>query len=208
MDPTLQDPPYTLGILYMQVGKLDEAAVELKRAVALRPESGDAWAILGSTLKQASRLDEARDALEHAIPLLPGQPGPRVTLAGVLAEQAGAASQAADTAEAAGDTQKAEQLRAQVKELRASAAEYRRQGAELARSAVNRQKAAFAMNAGNQLMLRGQIADAVARYQESIAADPTFAEAHLQLAAAYERQGRAQDAAAERARATSTPPAQ
>jgi len=126
----------------------------------------------------------------------------------VLAEQAGAASQAADTAEAAGDTQKAEQLRAQVKELRASAAEYRRQGAELARSAVNRQKAAFAMNAGNQLMLRGQIADAVARYQESIAADPTFAEAHLQLAAAYERQGRAQDAAAERARATSTPPAQ
>ena len=50
-------------------------------------------------------------------------------------------------------------------------------------------------------MLRGQIADAIGRYQESIAADPTFAEAHRQLAMAYERQGRADDAAAERVKA-------
>ena len=50
-------------------------------------------------------------------------------------------------------------------------------------------------------MVRGQIADAIARYQESVAADPTFAEAHNQLAIAYERQGRADEAAAERAKA-------
>jgi Flp pilus assembly protein TadD len=94
-----------------------------------------------------------------------------------------------------------------VKELRSQAAEYRRQGADLARSAVSRQRANFAMNAGNQLMLRGQIADAVARYQEATAADPTFAEPHSQLAIAYERQGRAEDAAQERAKATSLAPA-
>jgi protein O-GlcNAc transferase len=208
MDPALQDPPYTLGILYMQIGKLDEAVVELKKAVALRPENGDAWAILGSTLKQDSRLDEAREALEKAIPLLPGQPGPRVTLAGVLAEQAGEATAAADAAAAAGDQQKADQLQGQVKELRRQATEYRRQGADLARSAVNRQKAAFALNAGNQLLLRGQIADAVARYQESIAADPTFADAHTQLAVAFDRQGRPADAAAERAKANTLAPPQ
>jgi tetratricopeptide (TPR) repeat protein len=206
MDPTLQDPPYTLGILYMQIGKLDEAVVELKKAVALRPDNGDAWAILGSTLKQDSRLDEARLALEKALPLLPGQPGPRVTLAAVLAEQAGAGTAAADSAESAGDQQKAEQLRAQVKQLRAQAAELRRQGADLARSAVNRQKANFALNAGNQLLLKGQIADAVARYQEAIAADPTYSEPHNQLAIAYERQGRAGDATAERAKAASLSP--
>jgi protein O-GlcNAc transferase len=57
-------------------------------------------------------------------------------------------------------------------------------------------------------MLRGQIADAIARYQESITADPTFAEPHLQLAIAYERQGRMEDAAAERAKAKSLAPAQ
>jgi len=206
MDPTLQDPPYTLGILYMQIGKLDDAVVELKKAVALRPENGDAWAILGSTLKQDSRLDEARDALLKAIPLLPAQPGPRVTLAAVLAEQAGTASAAADTAEAAGDQARAEQLRAQVKDLRSQAAEYRRQGADLARSAVSRQKANFAMNAGNQLLLKGQIADAAARYQEAITADPTFAEPHIQLAIAFDRQGRSADAAAERAKAASLAP--
>jgi protein O-GlcNAc transferase len=201
MDPTLQDPPYTLGILYMQTGKLDDAVVELKRAVTLRPDNGDAWAILGSTLKQDSRLDEARDALEKAIPLLLGQPGPRVTLAAVLAEQAGADADAATAAQAAGDQQKADQLRTQEKELRAQATELRRQGAELARSAVNRQKANFAMNAGNQLLLKGQIADAVARYQEAIASDPTYADPHNQLAIAYDRQGRADDASAERAKA-------
>jgi protein O-GlcNAc transferase len=207
LEPNLPDPPYTLGILYMQTGKLDHAVDELKKAVALRPGNGDAWAILGSTLKQDERLDEARSALEKAVELLPGQPGPLVTLAAVLADQASAASQAADASESAGDQKKADELRAQAKDLRAHAAEYRRQGAELSRAAVNRQKAAFALNAGNQLLLRGQIADAVARFQESVAADPTFAEAHIQLAEAYERQGRAADAAAERAKATSLAPA-
>ena len=57
--------------------------------MALRPENGDAWAILGSTLKQDSRLPEAAEALKKAIPLQPGQPGPRVTLAGVLAGAGG-----------------------------------------------------------------------------------------------------------------------
>jgi len=169
--------------------------------VALRPENGDAWAILGSTLKQDSRLEEARDALGKAIPLMPGQPGPLITLAGVLAEQATAVASAADASQSAGDQQKADQQRNQVRELRSQATEYRRQAAELSRAAVNRQKASFALNAGNQLLLRGQIADAVARYQESIAADPTFAEAHSQLAVAFDRQGRVDDASAERVKA-------
>jgi protein O-GlcNAc transferase len=201
MDPTLEDPPYTLGITLMQMGKLDEAVVELRKAVALRQDNGNAWSILGSTLKQDGKLDEAASALEKAIPLLPGQPGPMVTLGGVLSEQAANLSALADAADATGDQQKAEELRSQMKQLRARATDYRRQGAELSRAAVNRQRASFALNAGNQLLLRGQIADAVSRYQESIAADPTFAEPHSQLAVAYDRQGRSQDAAAERAKA-------
>src|ERR1017187_4908586 len=111
----------------MQVGRLDEAVIELKKAVALRPENGDAWAILGSTLKQDERLEEARDALEKAIPLQPGQPGPLVTLAGVLADEAAGYSTQAEAAESAGDTAKAEQFRAHAKELRSQAADYRKQ---------------------------------------------------------------------------------
>ena len=208
MDPKLQDPPYTLGILYMQLGRLDDAVVELKKAVALRPENGDAWAILGSTLKQDSRLPEAAAALKTAIPLLPGQPGPRVTLAGVLAEQAVNLNTEADAADAAGDKAKAQQLRSAMKDLRTEAANYRKEAADLSRSAVSRQRANFALNAGNQLMLKGLIADAIARYQESVAADPSFADAHTQLAIAYERLGRADDAATERSKAAEVNKAQ
>lgn len=201
MDPTLEDPPYTLGILYMQMGRLDDAVVEMRKAAALRPDNGNAWAILGSTLKQDERLEEAKEALEKAIPLQPGQPGPRVTLAGVLAELAAKLGPEADAAEAAGDGAKAEQLRAQMKTLRTEAAQYRKDAAALSQAAVNRQRANFLLNAGNQLLLKGQIADAISRYQESIAADATFAEPHSQLALAYDRQGRAEQAAGERAKA-------
>ena len=107
----------------------------------------------------------------------------------------------ADAADTAGDPQKATALREQMKDIRSQVVELRKEGAELARGAVSRQRANFAMNAGNQLMLRGQIADAIVRYQESIAADSAFAEPHLQLAIAYERQGRPSDAAAERVKA-------
>lgn len=201
MDPTLEDPPYTLGILYMQMGRLDDAVVEMRKAVALRPDNGAAWAILGSTLKQDERLEEAKEALEKAIPLQPGQPGPRVTLAGVLADMAAKLNTQAETADSAGDAAKAEQLRAQAKKLRGNARTYREEAATLSQAAVNRQRANFLLNAGNQLLLRGQIADAIARYQESIAADATFAEPHSQLALAYDRQGRAQAAAEEREKA-------
>jgi len=164
----------------------------------LRADNGNAWAILGSTLKQNGKLDEAADALEKAIPLQPGQPGPLVTLAGVLSEKAANLSSQAETAETSGDTQKAAELRREMKDLRDRAADYRRQGADLSRAAVNRQRANFSLNAGNQAMLHGRIAEAVSRYQESIAADATFADPHAQLAIAYERQGHSQDAAAER----------
>lgn len=202
MDPQLEDPPYTLGILYMQLGRLDESVTEMRKAVALRPENGNAWALLGSTLKQAERLPEAKEALEKAIALQPGQPGSMVTLAGVLSEMAAKLGPDAEAAEAAGDQAKAQQLRGQMKEMRAQAAGYRKQGAELSQAAVNRQRANFLLNAGNQLLLKGQIADAISRYQESIAADGTFAEPHSQLALAYDRQGRVQEAAAERTKAT------
>jgi tetratricopeptide (TPR) repeat protein len=176
LDPTLPDPPYTLGILYMQIGRLDDAAMQLKAALALRPANGDGWAILGSILKQMNqpeRREETEAALRKAIALLPNQPGPHITLAALLTEEG----------------------------KRDAAAQERKLAAGLSRSAVNHQRAMLNTNAGNQMLLRGQIADAVEKYQEAIAADPSYAEAHSQLALAYERQGRAEEAAAERAKA-------
>jgi protein O-GlcNAc transferase len=104
---------------------------------------------------------------------LPAQPGPHVTLAGVLAEQ--------------GQQQQA-------------AAE-RKKAADLTRTAVNRQRATFSTNTGNMLMQKGQIADAVEHYQDAVASDPGFAEAHAALASALARQGRGAEAAVERRKA-------
>lgn len=173
LDPELPDPPYTLGILYMQMGRFDEAATELRTALALRPGNGDGWAILGSVLKQLEKRDEAESALRKAIALMPNQPGAHITLAAVLAE------------EGKHDEAVAE----------------RKIAADLSRTAVNRQRAMLNTNAGSQLLQRGEIADAVSKFQDAIAADPDYAEAHAQLAVAYERQGRSADAAAERQKA-------
>ncbi len=170
LDPMLPDPPYTLGILYMQMGKFEDAATQLHAALTLRPGNGDGWAILGSVLKQIEKRDEAEAALRKAIELMPNQPGAHITLAAVLAEE-GKHDEA--TAE-------------------------RKIAANLSRTAVNRQRAMLNTNAGSQLLQRGEIADAVSKFQDAIAADPDYAEAHAQLAVAYERQGRTEDAAAER----------
>jgi tetratricopeptide (TPR) repeat protein len=173
LDPTLPDPPYTLGISYMQMGRLDDAVAQLKTALALRPANGDGWALLGSVLKQAGKRDEAEAALRKAIVLQPNQPGPHITLAAVLAEEG----------------------------KREDAAAERKLAAGISRTAVNRQRATLNTNAGNQLMQRGEIADAVQMYLDAITADPDYGEAHSQLAIAYARQGRAQEAAAEQAKA-------
>ena len=104
---------------------------------------------------------------------MPDQPGPHVTLAGVLAQQG-------QTAEAAAERKKA---------------------AELTRMAVNRQRATFATNSGSLLLQKNQITDAIERYQEAVSSDPTYIEAHQGLATALARAGRTAEAEAERQKA-------
>jgi protein O-GlcNAc transferase len=173
IDPESPDAPYTLGILYMQAGRFDDAVKNLNQSLARRPGNGDAWAILGSVYRQQGKNDDAANALKKAIELLPSQPGPHITLASVLQEEG----------------------------KKDEAAAERKKAADLTRVATNRQRAQFATNAANSYLEKGQIADAVSHYQDAIGSDPTFAEAHRQLAIAYERQGRSADAASERARA-------
>jgi protein O-GlcNAc transferase len=174
LDPSAPDPPFTLGILYMQQGRFDDAAQQLNAALKLRPENSDGWAELGSVYHQQKKLPEAVAALEQAIRLSPRTPGPHITLAGVLAEQGNQPEAAAE----------------------------RKTAASLTRVAINHQRATFATNSGNLLLEKGQIADAIARYQEALSNDPNFADAHRQLAVALDRSGRKAEAEAERKKAT------
>ncbi len=173
LDPALPDPPYTLGVLYMQLGRFSESQTELERATALRPDHGDAWAMLGNVYKENGESEKAVTALRRAIELQPDQPSPHITLAAILIRQ--------------GDT--------------AGAAAERKKAAELSRVAVSRQRANFALDSGRLLLQRGQLADATTQLQAAVAADPNYAEAHAALADALARQGRTADAALERQQA-------
>jgi protein O-GlcNAc transferase len=145
----------------------------------LRPENGDAWATLGSVYKQSEQPEKAVVALRKAIALLPEQPSPHITLAAILAAQG----------------------------KKDEAAAERKVGADLTRVAVNRQKAAFALDSGTLLVKRGQFAEALVQFQDAVSADPGNAAAHLALAEALDHAGRRGEATDERRKAKDLAPA-
>jgi Tfp pilus assembly protein PilF len=120
-----------------------------------------------------NKLPEAADALREAIRQRPDQPESHLTLATVLMQQG-------QTTEGGAE---------------------RKKGAELERAAMNRQRAQVSTNTGNTLLKKGQIEEAIERYQEALSDDSGYAEAHLGLAEALERQGKKAEAAAERRKA-------
>jgi protein O-GlcNAc transferase len=176
--PDLADPHLTLGTIYMQQGKFDLAAQEMEHVLAAQPDNGDLWATLGSVYKQAGKPDDAVAALKKAIDLLPNQPGPHTTLASVLQEK--------------GNTEEA-------------AAE-RKIAGSLTRGAMNRQAALFATNAGDLLLSKGALDDAIAQYRTAIKDDATYIPAHRQLALALDQKGMKAEAAAERKIVDASPP--
>jgi Flp pilus assembly protein TadD len=157
----------------MQLGRFAEARDELEKATALRPDNAEAWAILGNVYKETDEPQKGVAALRRAIELLPNQPSPHIALASILIQL--------------GDT--------------AGAAAERKKAADLSRIAVSRQRANFALDSGKTLLKRGQVAEALVQFQSAIDADPNYAEAHLALADALDRQGRSADAALERQKA-------
>lgn len=170
LDPTLPDPPFTLGILYMQQGRFPDAIAQLQHATTLQPTNGDAWAILGSVLKDSGDHAAALGALTRAVTLQPDQPSLHIQIA-ALDMEAG---------------------------KRTEAAAQRKIAADLSRAATNRQRASFALRSGRVLLDQNKLPDAILQLNTAIQADPTLAEPHRLLAEAYTRQGKTDDAAAQR----------
>jgi Tfp pilus assembly protein PilF len=68
---------------------------------------------------------------------------------------------------------------------------------------MNRQRAEVAAHSGASLLQNGKVAEAIVEFQNAISFDPSYPEAHLGLADAFDRQGKTSDAAAERQKAAS-----
>jgi predicted Zn-dependent protease len=81
---------------------------------------------------------------------------------------------------------------------RAEAAAERKIAADLSRAANNRQRAGFALKSGRVLLDQNKLPEAILQLNTAVQADPALVEPHLLLAEAYTRQGKADEAAAER----------
>lgn len=173
LEPDSYQAPYVLGLLYMQVARNEEAAQQLALSLKLHPQNGDGWSSLGSVYLRLDRLPEAVHSLRQAIQRLPAQADPHLILATALIKQ--------------GQTDDA------VKE--------RRIAADLMRAHMNLQRAEVATNSGKSLLGEGKIDDAIVEFHNAIGFDPTFAEAHAELAAAFDQQGKTAEAQKERSTA-------
>jgi tetratricopeptide (TPR) repeat protein len=170
IEPDSYQAPYVLGLLYMQVARNDEAAQQLALSLKLHPQNGDGWSSLGSVYLRLNRLPEAEHALRQAIQQLPAQADPHLILATVLIKQ--------------GKTEEA--------------VEERKIAAGLMRAHMNLQRAEVATNSGKSLLSDGKVDEAIVEFRNAISFDPTFAEAHAELATALDEQGKSAEARKER----------
>jgi len=173
LNPAGYEPRYVLGLLYLQVGRYQDAAQQLESSLKLHPQNEDGWATLGSVYNKLDRLPEAASALRKAIDQMPDQSDSHLLLASVLVKQN-------DTAGAAAE---------------------RKIAADLMRKHMNLQRAEVATNSGKSLLASGKIDDAIVQFRDALSFDPGYAEAHMRLAEALEKQGKAAEAATERAQA-------
>ncbi len=170
LEPDSYQAPYVLGLLFMQVARNEEAAQQLALSLKLHPQNGDGWSSLGSVYLRLNRLPEAEHALRQAIQQLPTQADPHLILATVLIKQ--------------GQTEEA--------------VEERKLAANLMREHMNLQRAEVATNSGKSLLNDGKIDEAIVEFHNAISFDPTFAEAHAELATALDKQGKSAEAQKER----------
>ena len=173
LDPSGYRSSIRPGLLYNQVARYDEAAQQLETSLKLHSQNGDGWSTLGNVYIKLNKLPEAASALRKAIQQLPGQSDPHLLLANVLVKQ--------------GNTDEAVQER--------------KIAAGLMRAHMNRQRAEVATNSGKSLLAGGKIDGAIVEFRNALVFDAKYAEAHLALAEALDKQGKTQEAEAERAQA-------
>jgi tetratricopeptide (TPR) repeat protein len=83
----------------------------------------------------------------------------------------------------------------------AEAAAERKKAADLMRTNMNHQRAEVATNSGNSLLRSGDVEGSIVQFRDALSYDANYAEAHLGLANALDRQGKTAEAAAERQKA-------
>ena len=159
---------YTIGVIHLHRGELDEAAAALGAAIAAQPSYADAHYTLGAVLQERRDFSAAASALRRAIALRPDLPGAHYTLGRVL--------------QASGDEAGARVHFAEAERLRDH---LRRE-----------QEARVWTSVGTEKLEAGDAAGALEYFGRATAALDDYASAHYQKGRALQRLGRADAARA------------
>ena len=163
--PADAEVPYDLGRIYYQQGRHAEAAELLRRATTLDPNSYKAWDALGLATEALGNVGEAQQLYLKAIALVhKAHPHYDVVYANF-----------ADLMIKVGDYQRAFDLAAEAAER-------------------NPDEARNFFLAGKALVQLGRADISLRWFERAIVLDADYAEAHYQLAQAYRRLGRTEDA--------------
>jgi len=190
-----------------QLGRLEEAEISCRQAIALKPDFAGAHNNLGNTLQQLGRLEQAEVSCRQAIALSPDLAEAHNNLANTL-QQLGRLEQAEvscrqaialkpDFAEAHNNLGNTLKELGRLEEAKASC----RQAVAL--------KPDFAKahyNLGIVLQELGGLNDATALYNQAIALKPDFAEAYYNLGTALQQLGGLEEARASYIRAITLKP--
>jgi protein O-GlcNAc transferase len=179
-----------LGALLQQQGRLDEAIAEHRRAIALRPDYAGAYLHLGTAFKRQNKLDEAAASYRHALKLKPDLAEACNNL-GVVLQAQGKFAEALEAYEQAirlrpGDLEAAynRAVAFQQKGLRAEAETAYR---DLLRQSPNR---FVCVNLGALLHEQDRLDEALAAFDQAVALDPAYAQAHFNRGLVLAQQGR------------------
>jgi tetratricopeptide (TPR) repeat protein len=160
LDPSLPEPPFTLGVVLWQTGRAGEALESFDDAIAQKADYPEAHYMRATVLKQQGRLDEAIAGFREAIRRQPASAEAYLSLGQALQQRRDPAA-AASLAEAE----------------------------RLNRKKADAQAAAFAVSAGRGKMGKGDVAGAITSFREAVRLAPENAEAHFQLGLALRKQG-------------------
>jgi protein O-GlcNAc transferase len=194
--PNYPEGHNNLGALLQQEGRIDEAIAAHRRAIALRPDYAVAHCHLGNALKRQGKLDDALAAYRHALALRPDFAEACNNLGVVLAQQ-GKFAQALDAYDRAIKL-RPDDLEAAYNRAVALQQQGRLQEAGAAyRAIVRRSPSSLVyLNLGGVEQELGRLDDALAAFEQALALDPAYPQAHFNRGAVLQRLGRL-DAAAE-----------
>jgi Flp pilus assembly protein TadD len=203
LDPTIPEAFYNLGVALKHAEQFDDAIAAFQKAIELKPELPEAKTDLGEILWQEGRLDEAAAQLRAACQMRPDFTPAYYALVEVLRQKndfEGAFAVVQVIPQLDPRNPSAYQELAMVEKQRGNvdgAAAAFHKAEELKRVSRPLQAAQLATATGTELLQKGELPKAIAKFEFALKLDPNLAAAHFELGMASWRQHNRARASAE-----------